>query len=430
MSRADQVPIVGTPSIRQRHVAVKVVAAILFVLGLTGTALAIDQPPETVPQQRAWLLSHLVTDMQSVGSFTSDDIARMVTLVNTLTDDQASLLAQYYYLTRAKTEQDARLYAVQQTESDETLAQAKAEVADLLARLNNQIKQTYSELATISPGCQVLCQITYASVPGWCAYNQYAIPDWYYSDGCYVGPVYSTGYCGAYAVPVYRTFHDRSSRYNYWNSRTYVHNNITRIKNRTYNVHQAHGNSGKGYRHHQPGVAATTKHQPHASFKHGTSTGGAKHGRHDKVKRDAPSYAKHHNQSPTVKHANPMAGVKHGTQSKHNAPLAMKHGSPSQKAKHTSASVGRQKPRPSVKYSPPSKPKSYQQARAPQNRAAHAQPRFQQPKQTVRAPKPAAPSRPQHVTHAQPRPQHASRAQSRPNRTAPAQSKSGHGRHK
>ena len=168
--------------------------------------------------------------MQSVGSFKSDDIAQTVTLVNSLTDDQVSLLARFYYLTRAKTEQDAQLYAVQQTDTGEALAQAKAQVADLLTQLHNQIEQTYSELATINPGCETLCQVAYASVPGWCAYNQYAIPDWYYNNGCYVGPVFSAGYCGAYAVPVYSTFYNRGSRYNYWNSRAYVHNNITRTR--------------------------------------------------------------------------------------------------------------------------------------------------------------------------------------------------------
>ena len=82
--------------------AAKALATVLVLACLTGTCLATDQPPETAPQQRAWLLSRLVTDMQSVGSFTSDDIARTVTLVNSLTDDQVSLLARFYYLTRAR----------------------------------------------------------------------------------------------------------------------------------------------------------------------------------------------------------------------------------------------------------------------------------------------------------------------------------------
>ena len=132
-----------TGKIRQRRpaeFAAMVFVAILLAFGMTGTAVAMDQPPDTAPQQRAWLTSHLVTDMQSVGRFTSNDIAQMVTLVNSLTDDQVNLLARFYFLTREKTEQDAQLYAVQQTESGDALAQAKAQVADLLTQLHNQIQ--------------------------------------------------------------------------------------------------------------------------------------------------------------------------------------------------------------------------------------------------------------------------------------------------
>ena len=237
MNRTMEVPSAASPQgakagIRRRiltQVAVKVLVLVLLVLGLAGTTLAMDQPPATAPQQRAWLLSHLVTDMQSVGSFTSGDVAQMVSLVNTLSDDQVSLLARFYYLTREKTEQDAQLYAVQQTGTPDALAQAQAQVASLLAQLQNQIQQTYAELAAVNLGCGTLCQVAYASVPGWCAYNQYAIPDGYYNNGCYVGPAYSAGYCGVYGPGVYNSFYNRGSRYNFWNSRAYIHHNIAGI---------------------------------------------------------------------------------------------------------------------------------------------------------------------------------------------------------
>jgi hypothetical protein len=153
----------------------------------------------------------------------------MVTLVNSLSDDQVGLLARFYYLTREKTEQDAQLYATEQAESGDALAQAKAQVADVLAQLQGQIQQTYSELATLNPGCETLCQVAYASVPGWCAYNQYAVPAWYYSGGSYVGPCYAATYCGPYAIPVYRAFYSRGSHYNYWNYQTYLQNNLVRL---------------------------------------------------------------------------------------------------------------------------------------------------------------------------------------------------------
>jgi hypothetical protein len=342
--------------------------------GLIGTARAVDQPPETAPQQRAWLLSHLVTDMQSVGSFTSDDIARMVTLVNTLTDDQASLLARFYFLTREKTEQDASLYAVRQTEGDGALAQAKAQVAELLAQLQSQIQQTYSEVATINPGCETLCQIAYASVPGWCAYNQYAVPDWYYSNGCYVGPCYSANYCGAYAVPVYQTFYNRASRYNYWSSRNYFHNNIVRI--------------GSGIRL-NPVVAGT--HRPHSVTHNGAVT--ANH--------NAVSVPRHDNPLPKANHA-PNAVARHNAPKRHDpAALARNHAAA-----------------PTVK----------QSKKAP-HAVAHNQ---QKPAAHPRAQAHVA-QHPQHVAHAaQPRAQHAAHAQPHPHpqHVAQAHSSSGHARRK
>jgi hypothetical protein len=298
-----------------------------------------DQPPETAPQQRAWLLSCLVTDMQSVGSFTSDDVARTVTLVNALTDDQVSLLARFYYLTREKTEQDARLYAVQLRDTEEALAQAKAQVADLLTQEHKQIEQTCSELATIDPGCRTLCQVAYASVPGWCAYNRYAVPDWYYSNGCYVGPVFSAGYCGAYAVPVYNTFYDRGSRYNWWNNRAYVHNNVTGIT-RTYGT---------------PVATGTRPLHP----KNGHAV--------------APS-AKYHAQAAGLKHSlHPAA--------KHDTALSTRQ----PKASHNQLRTAGHAPQP--------KSVAHSQSHAQRNHVVHAQPHHQQPRQGAHA-------QPQHVAHA------------------------------
>jgi hypothetical protein len=325
--------------------AAKAWATVLILACLTGTSLAIDQPPDTAPQQRAWLLSRLVTDMQRVGSFTSDDVARTVTLVNALTDDRVSLLARFYCLTREKTEQDARLYAVQLSDTEEALARAKAQVADLLTQEHNRIEQTYSELATINPGCQTLCQVTYASVPGWCAYNRYAIPDWYYGNGCYVGPVFSAGYCGAYAVPVYGAFYDRGSRYNYWNSRAYVHNNVTGIT-------RTHGSS-----------IATGTRCSHPKSGHAVAV-------------------------PTKYHAQ-AAGLNRSVHSAamRNAAMSLKQ----PKTNHSRPVTARHAPQPrSVGHS---------QSHAQRNHVVHAQPRHQQPGQGAHA-------HPQHVAHAQTHPQH------------------------
>ena len=65
-------------------------------------------------------------------AFDGTAIAKVPRIVSALTDDQVALLAQYYFLTRSKTEQDAYLYSLQQRgETDGQVDEAKAPVADL-----------------------------------------------------------------------------------------------------------------------------------------------------------------------------------------------------------------------------------------------------------------------------------------------------------
>jgi hypothetical protein len=102
------------PAIRIPKTLTRIAIFLMSVLLMTGTALAIDQPPQEPEQQRAWLVGHLVTDMEALGTFDGTTLAKVPGIVNSLTDDQVALLAQYYFLTRSKTEQDAGIYALQQ----------------------------------------------------------------------------------------------------------------------------------------------------------------------------------------------------------------------------------------------------------------------------------------------------------------------------
>ena len=115
------------PASRTRKILTRTAAFLLAVFLMAGTALAIDQPPQEPEQQRAWLVGHLVTDMEALGTFDGNTLAKVPGIVNALTDDQVALLAQYYFLTRSKTEQDACLYAMQQQGyTDEQVNEAKA----------------------------------------------------------------------------------------------------------------------------------------------------------------------------------------------------------------------------------------------------------------------------------------------------------------
>jgi hypothetical protein len=191
-------------------------AFIFFLLAFltAGTALAVDRPPPEPQQLRAWLVGHLVTDMEALGTFDAGALAKVPAMVNALTDDQVALLAQYYYLARSKTEQDAYLYAVQQQGgAAEQVNAAKAEIADLLTVMNDQIEACYAEFATMPQAVQYLAQICYASVPGWCCNAGCYVPDWYYGNGCFVGPCFNAACSGPWAVPVYNAYYDHGSRF-------------------------------------------------------------------------------------------------------------------------------------------------------------------------------------------------------------------------
>ncbi len=189
-------------------------AVLLGVFLAAGTALAIDQPPQGADQQRDWLVGHLVGDMQALGTFDGNTLAKLPGIVKGLTDDQVALLAQYYFLTRSKTEQDAAIYAMQQQRCTvEQLNAARAEIADLLAAMNDQIEACYAQFAPMPQPVQYVAQTCYASVPGWCCGVGCYVPGWYYANGCFVGPCLNAAYAGAWAVPVCNVYYDHHSHF-------------------------------------------------------------------------------------------------------------------------------------------------------------------------------------------------------------------------
>ena len=190
-------------------------AAVILTTVFAATAVfAIDQPPQDPEQQCAWLIGHVITDMEALGTFDGNALAKVPGIVNALTDDQVALMAQYYYLTRSKTEQDASLYSLQQQGySDDQVNAAKAEIADLLTALNDQTVACYNQFVPMPQPVQYLSYVIYASVPGWCCHARCFVPEWYYNDGCYVGPCFNADYAGIWGVPVCRAYYDHGSRF-------------------------------------------------------------------------------------------------------------------------------------------------------------------------------------------------------------------------
>jgi hypothetical protein len=256
-------------------------AAILLAFVLAGTALAVERPPVRPEQQRAWLASRLVADMRATGVFSGDEIAETANLVSSLTDEQVALVVRLYCLMRQMAVQDARLLAV---ESSETLI-----------RLRRQIRRVYWELVAISPGCRALCEIAYASIPGWCARYRYTVPFRYYRDGCHVGPIRSARYAGAFLVRVYGAYHDHDRRNDWWDGGRYFHENIVGNQKGAHGGNFSHATAAKKHRH------PKTKHGPSSKTKHGKAAA-ARHGRHDKGSHVAARSAKHGGSSAKAGH--------------------------------------------------------------------------------------------------------------------------------
>ena len=146
------------PASRIRTTA-RITAFLLATFLMAGNVMAIDQPPQDPQQQRTWLVGHLATDMEALGTFDGNALAKVPGIVNALTDDQVALLSQYYFLTRSKTQQDAYLYSLQQQgDTDEQVNAAKAEIADLLTAMNDQTVACYDQFVPMPEPVQYLAQ--------------------------------------------------------------------------------------------------------------------------------------------------------------------------------------------------------------------------------------------------------------------------------
>ncbi len=189
-------------------------AGTALIFAAAGAASAMDQPPPVPAQERPWLIAHMTADMEALGTFDAAAVAKLPGTINAMSDDQVALMSQYYYLTRSKAEQDAYLYALQQQGSTAAqLAAANAQIADLMATMNQEIAACYAQLAALPQPVVYCTQVCYASVPGWCCHVGCFVPEWYYSNGCYVGPCLKLGWSGPWAGPVFKVFFDHHSHF-------------------------------------------------------------------------------------------------------------------------------------------------------------------------------------------------------------------------
>ena len=152
--------------------------------------------------------------MEALGTFDATALAKLPGTINAMSDDQVALVSQYYFLTRSKAEQDAYIYALEQQGSTAAqLAAANAQIADLMATMNQEIAACYAQLAVLPQPVVYCTQVCYASVPGWCCHVGCFVPEWCFNNDCYVGPCLKLGWSGPWAGPICKVFFDHHSHF-------------------------------------------------------------------------------------------------------------------------------------------------------------------------------------------------------------------------
>ncbi len=218
----------------------RVTLALVFFSSLSAFAWAIDRPPQQTGLQKAWLEGKLGVDMRAQGMFTDGDYYQAERSLRAVKSRDLHSLADLYYLTRNQAERDMQ--------EQRALQAAPNPVQPNMPQVNpaspNQARAVQAQPALLpaNPGqpteaeqqkakeereelknlcarlpkgrgpVQVLSQLIYATLPGWCAQQAGgSVPSSYYANGSYVGPLASAGYAGPYTVNVYDAYVDSSS---------------------------------------------------------------------------------------------------------------------------------------------------------------------------------------------------------------------------
>jgi hypothetical protein len=210
------------------------ILAVLCCLVVGPYAVAIDKPPEMLRNQRFWLQRGLGIDMAETnkrmpGTFGMRDFARDNAIKNRsagpmykTSDSDVRVLANYYYHTRERAEEDLR-----QFERQLSILYASANMGQFQGQFPNpqQAGPTDKELeaakadreaistlggSLADKGDAVKCfgELIYASLPGFCLREKQMLPASYFDldqvSGRmqYVGPAYNAAYAGVYVTPI------------------------------------------------------------------------------------------------------------------------------------------------------------------------------------------------------------------------------------
>ena len=352
--------------------------------------------------------------MKNLDIYGAADFGKVSDIVGNMTDDQVALMAQFYYLTRAKTQQDAGLYAMQQQGySDDEVNARKAETADILAYQQDQIDACYGQIATLGIPIQYVGQVVYSSVPGWCADSQCCVPDWYYDGGYYVGCAFNRDYCGDFGQHVCGAYYDRGSHFSsVYDRNGYLNKSINKARhqanwyrnhdwqgNLRYDRFARHGDNPDGHGSSQDGVHGANRHGRQSGNQLATNMRNHVGGHDGAVSHARAEPRQHHSGGGQLAAYRQKQGA-----TRDSAPSTFKtrHKAASPQGKHVSATRpsksqhrGANTNRPTPKAQHQAAKPHAQHASAPRPHAAHA-----------------GNARP--AAHAQPHPQHAAQSNAKP----------------
>ena len=215
---------------------------VLCCLAIGRYAGAMDKPPEAPENQRSWLRGGLLNDMTETekrmpGTFATREYARAKALANPsaspslkISDEDVDLLADYYYRTRARAEEDLQQFQRQLPRAgqfpgqlpnpqqagptDEELKAAKAD--------REGISALGGKLADKGDAVKSLSELIYASLPGFCLHQQQTLPASYFDFDQrnaklnFTGPVYDRTFAGCYAAPIDICVNAAAARQAYW----------------------------------------------------------------------------------------------------------------------------------------------------------------------------------------------------------------------
>jgi hypothetical protein len=180
------------------------------------------------------------TGRRMPGTLTTREYARAKAITNPnaspkfkVGDDDVALLAEYYYRTRARAEEDLRQIQSQLAEPAQGRIPNPKQASTIDEEPNaakadrEEISALGGKLAGKANAVKSLSELVYTSLPGYCLHQTQTLPASYFdlNQGTgalsYVGPVHDPVYAGSYATPIDAYVNADAARHAYWPRHVY-----------------------------------------------------------------------------------------------------------------------------------------------------------------------------------------------------------------